>query len=102
MLLEQQWRRLAMSIRRVDLFEMNGELWFTTCAGEFIYDLAKVEELAYNVWEEDFPEYVTTENTLKIMEMPMLQREDIFEDLCDNHGLEPMYVRINETKYENK
>jgi hypothetical protein len=89
-------------INRVDLFEMKGELWFTTVAGEFIYDLSKAEDLAYSVWKDDFPEYVTTENTLKFMEMPMLQREDIFEDLCDNHGLEPMYVRINEKKYENK
>lgn len=89
-------------INRVDLFEMNGELWFTTVAGEFIYDLKKAEDLAYSIWQDDFPEYVTTEQSLKFMEMPMQQRHDIFEDLCEYHGLEPMYVRINDKKYENK
>ena len=101
MLFVLQWRRCQM-INRVDLFEMNGELWFTTVAGEFIYDLEKAEDLAYSVWKDDFPEYVTTEQSLKFMEMPMQQRHDIFEDLCEMHNLEPMYVLINDKKYENK
>lgn len=101
MLFVLQWRRCQM-IRDVDLFEMNGELWFITVAGEFIYDLEKAEYLAYSVWKNDFPEYVTTEQSLKFMEMPTQQRHDIFDLLCEMYNLEPMYVRINDKKYETK
>jgi hypothetical protein len=89
-------------INRVDLYAIGQYLWFNTVAGEFVYDLSEAEDLAYKVWKDDFPEYVTTEQSLKFMEMPTQQRHDIFDDLCEMHNLEPMYVRINEKIYENK
>lgn len=89
-------------IRDVDLFVDGDMLCFNTHCGMFVYDLYQAESKAYEYWQDDFPEYVTNEKTLQFMEMSMQQRNDIFEDLCEYHNLEPMYVLINNKKYETK
>lgn len=89
-------------INHVDLFVDGDKLCFNTHCGMFVYDLYKAESKAYEYWQDDFPEYVTHEKTLKFMEMLSIRRNDIFEDLCEMHNLEPMYVLINDKKYENK
>ena len=89
-------------IRDVDLFVDYDKLCLSTVGGLFVYDLYQAESKAYEYWQDDFPEYVTHEKSLKFMQMSMQQRNDIFEDLCEYHNLEPMYVLINNKKYENK
>lgn len=86
----------------VDLFVDGDKLCFNTACGMFVYDLYQAESKAYEYWQNDFEEYVTEDKRIEFMNMYRIQREDIFTDLCEYHNLEPMYVLINNKKYENK